>query len=484
MLLNISKKTKIVCTIGPASDTKEMILKLYQAGMSVMRVNFSHGTHEEQEAKIKIARDFEKEGIYIPCALDTKGPEIRTGYMENGAVPVKAGQAMRVAMSPCKGNAERFSVTYTSLYDDVKVGDHLLIDDGELDFEVTGKDEKAREILVVAKNDHVLKDQKGVNAPFSRLSMPFISPQDEADLKFGCEHDMDAIFASFTRRPEDVWDIKEILKKYGKPNIPVFAKIENPEAVQKIEEIVKAADGIMVARGDLGVEIPPEQVPVVQSKIIKLCRKCGKPVITATQMLDSMTNNPRPTRAEVSDVATAINESSDCVMLSGESASGHYPVEAVLMQAAISRTMEQYLPYEQLAREAYDTSEGSVNDAIANSIADTALLIGAKLIVNFTETGKSTYRISKARPCCPIISVTNSRTTVMQSAWMWGVYSVLLKTSMPDFIEEMEVLALKIARDLDIPAGEPIIIAGGTPTGAGKTNFMRIVNVNSVKELE
>ena len=171
MLLNISKKTKIVCTIGPASDTKEMILKLYQAGMSVMRVNFSHGTHEEQEAKIKIARDFEKEGIYIPCALDTKGPEIRTGYMENGAVPVKAGQAMRVAMSPCKGNAERFSVTYTSLYDDVKVGDHLLIDDGELDFEVTGKDEKAREILVVAKNDHVLKDQKGVNAPFSRLSM-------------------------------------------------------------------------------------------------------------------------------------------------------------------------------------------------------------------------------------------------------------------------------------------------------------------------
>ena len=186
----------------------------------------------------------------------------------------------------------------------------------------------------------------------------------------------------------------------------------------------------MVARGDLGVEIPPEQVPVVQAKIIKLCRKCGKPVITATQMLDSMINNPRPTRAEVSDVATAINESSDCVMLSGESASGHYPVQAVEMQAAIAKTMEQYLPYEQLAREAYDTSEGTNNDAIANSIANTALLIGAKLIVNFTETGKSTYRMSKARPCCPIISVTNSRTTVMQSAWMWGVYSVLLKTSM------------------------------------------------------
>ena len=484
MHFNICKKTKIVCTIGPASDNKEMVRSLYDAGMTVMRINFSHGTHEEQLKKLEIARSFEKEGIYIPVALDTKGPEIRTGYMEKGAVKVSTGQRMRVLMEPIKGDAEKFSVSYPGLYDDVKVGDHLLIDDGNLDFEIIGKDDKTRELSVEAKNNHVLKDQKGVNAPFSRLSMPFISPQDEKDLAFGCEHRVDAIFASFVRRPEDIAEIRRCLARHGNPSIPIFAKIENPEGVEKIEAIVDACEGVMVARGDLGVEVPPEEVPVIQKRIIDLCRRKGKPVITATQMLDSMVTHPRPTRAEVSDVATAIAESSDCVMLSAESASGAYPVEAVKMQASIAATMEQYLDYEKLSREAYETSEHSNNDAISNAVANTALLIGAKLIVNFTETGKSTIRISKARPCCPIISVTNRRSTAMAGAFMWGVYSVLLKTSMPDFIEEMEVLALKVARDLGINPGEPIIIAGGTPTGAGKTNFMRIVNVNSIQELD
>lgn len=484
MELMLKKKTKVICTIGPASDTPEMIYKLYQAGMNVMRVNFSHGTHEEQLAKIEIARSFEKKyGIYIPVALDTKGPEIRTGYMENGQVPVKKGQVMRITKTPMKGTAEKFYCTYTGLYEDVQVGETILIDDGNLEMKVIEKDEKAQEIVVEAQNDHYIKDQKGMNVPMSRLSMPYISEQDKADLQFGAEHDMDAIFASFCRRPEDISSIRDVLAQYGK-NIPIFAKIENPEGVEKIESIVKAADGVMVARGDLGDEIPPEQVPLVQRKIIRLCRKYGKPVITATQMLDSMTSHPRPTRAEVSDVATAVDESSDCVMLSGESASGLYPVESVKMQAAISEAMEKELPYEQLEREAFDTSEHTINDAIANSIANTALLIGAKLIVNFTQTGNSTHRISKARPCCPIISVTNNRKAALAGGWLWGVYSVLIKTSMPDFIEEMEVLALKIARDSGIEAGAPIIIAGGTPTGAGKTNFMRVVNVNHIKDLD
>ncbi|MCH3908849.1 MAG: pyruvate kinase [Bacilli bacterium] len=485
MDLNLTKKTKIVCTIGPASETPEMIYKLYKAGMNVMRVNFSHGTHEEQLAKVKIARSFEKKyGIYIPVALDTKGPEIRTGYMENGLVPVKKGQVMRITKTPMKGNDKKFYCTYTGLYDDVKIGDIILIDDGNLEMKITDKDEANQEIVVEALNDHYIKDQKGMNVPMSRLSMPYISAQDEADLKFGCENDMDAIFASFCRRPEDVLAIRAILTKYGKPDIPVIPKIENPEGVEKIEEIAKVADGIMVARGDLGDEIPPEEVPLVQRRIIQICRKLGKPVITATQMLDSMTSHPRPTRAEVSDVATAIDESSDCVMLSGESASGQYPVESVKMQAAIAKAMEKELPYESLARQAFETSEHTVNDAIANSIANTALLIGAKLIVNFTQTGNSTRRISKARPCCPIISVTNNRKTALRLALNWGVYSVLIKTNMPDFIEEMEVLALKCARDSGIEAGSPIIIAGGTPTGAGKTNFMRIVNVNAIKDLD
>jgi pyruvate kinase len=485
MHLVTSKKTKIVCTIGPASDTPEMVKKLYDAGMNVMRINFSHGTHESQLEKIKIARSFEERyGIYIPVALDTKGPEIRTGYMENGKVDVKAGQVMRITMKPMLGNAEKFSCSYKGLYDDVKVGDTILVDDGNLELKVIEKDAKAKELVVKALNNHFIKDQKGMNCPMSRLSMPFISEQDEADLKFGCEHDVDMIFASFTRRPEDVLAIKKVLKKYGKPDIPVIPKIENPEGVEKIEDIIAVSDGIMVARGDLGDEIPPEEVPLVQRKIITLCRTVGKPVITATQMLDSMTTHPRPTRAEVSDVATAIDESSDCVMLSGESASGQYPVESVRMQAAIAAAMEKELPYEKLAREAYDTSEHTNNDAIANSIATTALLIGAKLIINFTQTGNSSRRISKARPCCPIISVTNSRKVALTTALNWGVYSVLIKTSMPDFIEEMEVLALKIARDLGIEAGEPVLLSGGIPTGAGKTNFMRILTVNSIKDID
>lgn len=479
------KKTKIICTIGPASDTPEMIYKLYQAGMNVMRVNFSHGTHEEQLAKIMIARSFEsKYGIYIPVALDTKGPEVRTGMMENGKVEVRKGQVMRITFEEFLGNTEKFQCSYKGLYDDVAVGHTILVDDGNLILKVTGKDEKAHELIVEAQNTHYIKDQKGMNIPDDDVTMPFISEQDEKDLEFGCKYDLDAIFASFVRRPEDVMEMKAILAKYGKPDIPVFAKIENKEGVRKIEEIVKVADGVMVARGDLGDVVPPEQVPLIQRKLIAICRKAGKPVITATQMLDSMTTHPRPTRAEVSDVATAIDEGSDCVMLSGESASGLYPVESVSMQAAIARAMESELPYENMSKEAYDNSDHQINDAIANSIANTALLIGAKLIVNFTQTGRSTKRISKARPCCPIISITNSRKSALEGGWLWGVYTHLIKTPMPDFIEEMEAIALKMARDMGLEENSPIIIAGGTPTGAGQTNFMRIIKVPHIGDFE
>ncbi len=485
MFLVTNKKTKIICTIGPATESEEMIYKLYEAGMNVMRVNFSHGTHEEQKAKMDIARSFEKKyGIYLPIALDTKGPELRTGFMENGKVIVKKGQIMRISMKPMLGNAEKFSCSYPGLYDDVNFGDVLLIDDGNLEMKVIEKDEKNREIVVKALNNHYIKDQKGMNCPMSRLSMPFISEQDEKDLAFGAEQHVDCIFASFTRRPEDIIDIKNTLKKYGSPDIPVIAKIENPEGVEKIEAIIEASDGVMVARGDLGDEIPPEQVPLVQRKIVKACRKAGKPCIIATQMLESMTTHPRPTRAEVGDVATAIDEGSDCVMLSGETASGAYPVESVRMQAAISAAMEKELPYEKLAREAFETSTASNNDAIANAIANTAILIKAKLIINFSQTGTSSKRLSKARPACPIISVTNNRKACMESGWVWGVYSVLIKTPMPDFIEEMEAKALQVARDLGLQHGDQIILAGGTPTGAGQTNFMRILTVNKVEDID
>ncbi len=479
------KKTKIVCTIGPASDTPEMMYKLYQAGMNVIRINFSHGTHEQQLSKLQIARSFEeKYGIYIPVCLDTKGPEIRTGMMEGGKVPVKKGQIIRITSEKILGTAERFSCSYAGLYDDIQIGHMILVDDGNLILKCIEKDEKTHEVIVEAQNNHYISDRKGMNIPEDDVSVPFISEQDEKDLQFGAENDVDGIFASFVRRPEDIRDMRAVLAKFGNPDIPIFAKIENPEGVRKIEEIIKEADGIMVARGDLGDEIPPEQVPLVQRRIIKLCRRAGKPVITATQMLDSMTTHPRPTRAEVSDVATAIDESSDCVMLSGESASGLYPVESVTMQANIAKAMESELPYENMAKEAYDVSDHTVNDAIANSIANTALLINAKLIFNFTQTGRSTKRISKARPCCPIISITCNRQVALESGWLWGVYAHLIPTTMPDFIEEMEAIALKLARDLGVMPGSQIIIAGGTPTGAGKTNFMRIVQTPVIKDFE
>ena len=270
---------------------------------------------------------------------------------------------------------------------------------------------------------------------------------------------------------------KSLLAKYGKPNIAIIAKIENQEGVDKIDEIIDAADGIMVARGDLGVEVPAEIVPVIQTKIIKKCRIKGKPVITATQMLDSMQKRPVPTRAEVSDVANAIQEGTDCVMLSAESASGDYPVLATEMQAKISRTMEKYLDYEHLATEAYDTSSKTYSDAISNSVANTALLIEAKLIITMSGTGITPRKISKARPCCPIICISSSREVLLKLGMFWGIYGILVER-VPKTIEEMEVLAIDKARELGIEHGNSIILTGATPAGVAVTNFMKIINVD------
>lgn len=481
--LNIKKNTKIVCTIGPASDTTEMIRKLVENGMDCMRLNFSHGTYDEHLAKLEKARALEKEGVFIPVMLDTKGPEIRCHNMTNDAIQINKGSTVRISMKEVLGTPEKISVNFPNLYDDCKAGDHIKFDDGKLDLVVTGKDEKAHEIICEAQDNHVLMSKKGVNCVGSRLSMPFISDKDKQDLIWGCEHSVDFISASFVRNADDVRDIRKILTEHNHPEIKIISKIENVEALGHIQEIVDESDGIMVARGDLGVEIPPEQVPLIQKELIDLCRKQGKPVITATQMLDSMTHSPIPTRAEVSDVATAINESSDCVMLSAESASGEYPVESVQMQARIAATMEKELNFEQLAKEAYDSSEKNNNDAIANSIANTAKLINAKLIVSFTETGASSRRISKARPCCPILSISNKEKTALQNGLYWGIYSTYIPTRMPDFIEDMEVLAIVHAKELGLQPGDQVIIAGGTPTGAGKTNFMRIIQLPQNRDL-
>lgn len=484
-MYNLSKKTKIICTIGPASDNKETLKKLIAAGMCCMRINLSHGNHEEHLKKINLIREIEKElKICVPIMLDTKGPEIRTHDFEGGSATILDKSIVRVSMKPILGNAEKFSVTFPNLYDDMSVGNSIRLDDGKLELIIIEKDEENKELVCVAQNTHKIKDKRGVNVPGVHVSMPFISEKDRNDLIFGAENDVDVIAASFVRNANDILEIKKILTDAGKPNIKILAKIENQEALKELDSIIEAADALMVARGDLGVEVPAEDVPIIQRHLIQKCRAVGKPIVTATQMLDSMVSNPNPTRAEVSDVATAVVESTDCVMLSGESANGLYPVEAVSMQAKIAANMEKYLNYEQLSREAYETSLKNKNDAIANSIANTALLIGAKLIVCFTETGRTAYRISKARPCCPIVCVTNNRKTANFSALYWGLYAKHINVPMmPDFIEEMEVIAITAALQEGVPAGSPIIVAGGTPTGSGNTNFMRIINVPEIKDI-
>lgn len=483
--VNLKKKTKIVCTIGPSSQDMGVLKKLIANGMNVMRLNFSHGDYEEQLGKLLKARELEKEGIYIPVMLDTKGPEIRCHDIEGGKVQIVKGQTLRISMKPVLGNAEKISVTFDKLYDDVSVGNHIKIDDGKLDLVVTGKDEFNKEIITEALNTHVISSKKGVNCSGAKLnSLKFISEKDEQDLIWGCEHGVDLISASFVRCAKDVQDIRNILIEHGHPEIKIISKIENYEAMGCLPEIVDASDGIMVARGDLGLEIPEETVPIVQKKLIDLCRTKGKPVITATQMLDSMMKSPIPTRAEVGDVATAITESTDCIMLSGETANGDYPVESVAMQAKIAKVMETTLDYETLAKQAYDTSNKDNNDAIANAIANTAKLIGARLIVSFTETGRSSRRISKARPCCPILSISNNLTTVRQNAIYWGVNSVLLKSKkMPEFIEDMEVVAITHAKKFGLKPGDCLLVSGGTPTGSGRTNFMRIITMPQDKDL-
>ena len=482
--MNISKKTKVVCTIGPASDTYEKCKELYNAGMNVMRINFSHGSYEEHGKKLEIARElWEKDGILIPVMLDTKGPEIRTHLFEGGCASINTDDIIRISMKEVLGNNHKFSVTFPNLINDVKIGDRIRLDDGNLTLLITDIDKENNEIVTKALNHHVIKDRRGVNCPDTVISMPYISEKDRNDIIWGCQNEISLIAASFVRSPDDVKEIRKILIENNRPDIKIISKIENPGAVSLIDEIIEVSDGIMVARGDLGVEVPAEDVPVIQRNIILKCRRAGKPVITATQMLDSMKTNPNPTRAEVSDVATAVTEGSDAVMLSAESASGEYPVLAASMQAKIASKMEEYLPYEQLSQEAYNVSDKTNNDAIANSVANTALLIGAKLIVCLSESIETVTRISKSRPCCPILAVSNDKNLCLTSSLNWGVYPVLIPY-LPQFIEEMEVLALMKARQLGIKEGSPIILTGGTPTGSKKMNFVKIITLNNVNTEE
>ncbi|MCI2774617.1 pyruvate kinase [Staphylococcus petrasii] len=469
------RKTKIVCTIGPASESEEMLEKLMKAGMNVARLNFSHGSHEEHKARIDTIRKVaDKLGKTIGILLDTKGPEIRTHDMKDGLITLEKGKEVIVSMNQVEGTPEKFSVTYGDLINDVELGSYILLDDGLIELQVKDIDKAKGEVKCDILNTGELKNKKGVNLPGVRVNLPGITDKDAADIMFGIKEDVDYIAASFVRRPSDVLDIREILERENNHNITIFPKIENQEGIDNIEEILEVSDGLMVARGDMGVEIPPESVPIVQKDLIRKCNKLGKPVITATQMLDSMQRNPRATRAEASDVANAIYDGTDAVMLSGETAAGLYPEEAVKTMRNIAVSAEAAQDYKKLLSDRTKLVETSLVNAIGVSVAHTALNLNVKAIVAATESGSTAVTISKYRPHSDIIAVTPSEHTARQLALVWGAYPVIKKgrKTTDDLLNNAVATAVETGR---VSNGDLIIITAGVPTGEqGTTNMMKL----------
>ncbi|ATH62431.1 pyruvate kinase [Staphylococcus pasteuri] len=468
------RKTKIVCTIGPASESEEMIEKLINAGMNVARLNFSHGSHEEHKGRIDTIRKVAKRlNKTVAILLDTKGPEIRTHNMKDGVIELEKGKEVIVSMSEVEGTPEKFSVTYDNLINDVQVGSYILLDDGLVELQVKDIDHNNGEVKCDILNIGELKNKKGVNLPGVKVNLPGITDKDADDIRFGIKEDVDFIAASFVRRPSDVLDIREILEQ-EKANITIFPKIENQEGIDNIEEILEVSDGLMVARGDMGVEIPPEKVPMVQKDLIRKCNKLGKPVITATQMLDSMQRNPRATRAEASDVANAIYDGTDAVMLSGETAAGLYPEEAVKTMRNIVVSAEAAQDYKKLLSDRTKLVETSLVNAIGISVAHTALNLNVKAIVAATESGSTARTISKYRPHSDIIAVTPSEKTARQCAIVWGVYPVVKegRKNTDALLNNAVATAVETER---VQNGDLIIITAGVPTGEkGTTNMMKI----------
>lgn len=473
------KKTKIVCTIGPASESVETLEKMIEAGMNVARLNFSHGDHEEHLNRIKNIRQAAKnKNATIGIMLDNKGPEIRTHNMENGAITITKGDTVRVSMEEVLGTNERFSVSYDGLIHDVTIGMHILLDDGLVDLQVKDIDEDNKDIITVALNTGVIKNHKGVNVPGAKLNLPALTEKDVKDIEFGLKNGINYIAASFVRRVSDVMSIIELLEEHDATHVQIIPKIENQEGVDNLLDILKVSDGLMVARGDLGVEIPVEEVPIVQKQMIEACNRVGKSVITATHMLESMQVNPRPTRAEANDVANAIFDGSDCVMLSGESAAGAYPVEAVRTMANIAvRTEAALVNQDAYTLKAYDQSD--TTEAIGQAVGHTAKNLGIHTIVAATESGYTARMISKYRPKSDIIAITFDERTALGLTLQWGV--VPLIADKPHSTDEMfNLAATKTVEEGFAKEGDLILITAGVPVGdAGTTNVMKIQMIGS-----
>lgn len=468
--------TKIVCTIGPASDSVEMLEKLIQAGMNVARLNFSHGSHEEHGKRIANIRQAAANlNRTVAILLDTKGPEIRLGSLAEGKFSVAEGQEVVLTTRDVVGQENIFPVTYKGLPQDVEPGNVVLIDDGLIGLEVM--EVKGEDIVCRVKNAGDILPNKGINLPGVEVNLPGVTEKDVADIIFGIHHAIDFIAASFVRKPGDVLEIRRILENHG-ADVDIIAKIESRSGVKNLDEILKVSDGIMVARGDLGVEIPTEEVPIVQKMIIDKCNKAGKPVITATQMLDSMIRNPRPTRAEASDVANAIFDGTDAVMLSGETASGKYPVEAVQTMARIALKAETAVKYNVKAKGVLTLP--TITDAISHASYNIANDLKAEAIITPTTSGSTAKMVSKYRPMAPIIAATPHAQVKRKLCLVWGVYSVL--TPHTDGTDEMvgEAVAAALKEHL-IKCGDLIVVTAGVPAGnPGTTNLIKVHVVGEV----
>lgn len=472
------RKTKIVCTLGPATDSDEVLKKLIQKGMDVARFNFSHGTYENHEERLRKLLTMEKEEQrLVATLLDTKGPEIRLKQLEGGKILLKEGQNFILhCEKEILGTCEGASITYPNLYKDVSVGTKILIDDGLIEMKVSAINDK--DIVCTVLNEGTISNSKGINVPNTSISMEYISAKDKEDILFGIEHDFDFIAASFVRTKEDIMEIKSIFRERNATPIPIIAKIENRQGIEHIDGILEEADGIMVARGDMGVEIPYEEVPVLQKELIAKAKEAGKIVITATQMLDSMMQHPRPTRAEANDVANAIYDGTEAIMLSGETAAGLYPVEALEAMVKIACKAEACIDYQKLFFQNAHKYNPNVTDAICHATCTTAYNLDAKAIVTVTTSGNSARNIAKYRPAIPIIACTTNTKVCRQLGLSFGIYPIYLEEKNEIF--ELYNGAIEAACKKNMLEKEDLVVlTAGIPLGrSGTTNMIKVQTVS------
>ena len=467
------RKTKIICTLGPATDREGVLEKLIITGMNVARLNFSHGSYEEHSRRIETVKAL-REKHHMPTAimLDTKGPEIRLGLFKDKEVILEEGQKFVLYATEREGDKDGISISYPDLYQDVSVGSTILIDDGLVEMEVIELNDT--EIVCQVKNGGKVSDRKGVNVPNVKLSMPFLSEKDKEDILFGIKNDVDFVAASFVRRADDINKMRKFLNDHGGYDVHIISKIENNEGVENIEEILEASEGVMIARGDMGVEIPYEEVPVIQKMIIKKGMEAGKQIITATQMLDSMMKNPRPTRAETTDVANAIYDGTGAIMLSGETAAGAYPVESLETMVRIADRTEQDIDYRKRFFARDRKANPDITDAICHATCTSALDLNPKAIVTVTKSGYSARNISKYCPACNVVCGTTDEKVARQLSMVWGAIPVILENKKDVF--ELFDHALEAAEEKGyLSKGDITVITSGVPIGvSGTTNMIKI----------